>query len=221
MVRVRLPERLHGRVLEAATSDGLTLSGWLRKAILDRLGDASREAAELAALVAEAKRYIATHPNAPENDVISGQLGLLEAVKGRMSVAEQHGRRRALEEIAGGALQPVDGDVLVLSDYRTNEVPVVLERAAPLRRRGFLQVDLATQQAMELLEVASKPRPRAVPAGVIGERAARELFRQAVRWGGAETVFCPTHTVVPTFPDDPSRCYLGCELPADDGPEAA
>ena len=102
-VGMRLDERMYARVLQAAETEQSTVSKWVRKAILD----ARERAAEHsdAALLAEARRYIATHPGKPETDVISNQVRLLEAVSGRLSAAERHGRAQAVAEIVGGALE--------------------------------------------------------------------------------------------------------------------
>ncbi len=93
-VDLRLPERLHARVLEAAEAEGLSLSGFVRRAILDRLSDATREAAERAALLAEARSFLA----APGSDreaasLVSRYVAAIEAQSGGAG-AGRHARRR-------------------------------------------------------------------------------------------------------------------------------
>src|SRR6266536_2344582 len=93
---LRLTERIHGRVLEAAQAEGLSVSGWVRRAVLDRLEDTSREASEREALVLEARKFVAGHRgDGPEVSIVERLAGFLELVDGRISKAEQHGRQRA------------------------------------------------------------------------------------------------------------------------------
>jgi hypothetical protein len=92
IVRVRLPERVHARVLQAAAAEGLTISGWLRRAALDRLGDAAREALERAELLKEARAFLAVAPGdtAVDRDaysLVSRYVQAIEAQAGRLSAA--------------------------------------------------------------------------------------------------------------------------------------
>ncbi len=216
-VALRLTERVHGRVLEAAQREGLSVSGWVRRAILDRLEQAAKDSE--AALLDEARRYVTAHPGAYESDLIDGYIRLLEAVAGRLSAAERHGRARAVAEIVGGALEPLDGEVITLAPYHA-EMPVVLETTPP-RRRGFLRLSLVEERARELLATPAAPGPPS-QAGLFGERATRELFRQAISWGDTRSLFCRWHGVVPSAPNAPDRCYLGCRVETSgDGPEVA
>jgi predicted DNA-binding protein len=215
---LRLTERLHARVLAAAEADGSTVSKWVRKAILDTL-ERSEDTSQ-AALLAEARRYVTAHPDAYESELISGYVKLLEVVGGRLSLAEQHGRARALAEVLGGALEPLDGEVITFSEYQTSDVPTVLETPVPVHKRGFLREALAREHARALLEAPAAPAGPAAHPALLGEEAARELFRQATNWGNVRSVFCPVHAVVPHAPERPDRCYLGCPIATtDDGPE--
>ena len=212
---LRLTERIHGRVLEAAQAEGLSVSGWVRRAILDRLDDSGREAAERAALLAEARRFLAN----PGEDrdaagLVERYVRALETVSGRMSAAEQHGRARALAEIAAGALEPIDGEELTFGEFRPDSPPVALELAGTPRRRGFLKAALAAERARALLQAAPEPAPPPSAAGLLGEARTRELWDQAISWPGWRRVFCGQHGVVPCAPSsDGARCYLGCTIP--------
>jgi hypothetical protein len=223
MVRVRLSEQLHGRVLEAAEADGSTISKWIRKAVLEKLGSAEAAEAERVALLTEVRRFLAAHRDGGyEVSIVERLAGFLELVDGRISRAEARGRQRALAEIAAGTLAPLagDGEVIELANFRLRseaDLPVVLE-AQPPRRRGFLRLRLVEEHARQLLAAAPQPEP--LPrAGLLGEQVARDLLDDARRWPGARMTFCPNHAWVPNWPSDPERCCYGCKLPT--GPEAA
>jgi hypothetical protein len=220
-VDLRLDGRVHARVLQAAQAEGLTVSGWVRRAILDRLGDSSREASERAALLAEARRFLANPGEGREAaSLVSRYVAAIEAAAGRLSLAEQHGRARALVEIANGALEPLDGEELIFPEFRPDGPPVALELAGTPRRRGFLKAALATERARALLQAPPEPSPAPSAAGLLGEARTRELWTEAIGWPGWRRVFCQTHGIVPSAPgSDGSKCYLGCSIPT--GPEAA
>jgi hypothetical protein len=233
MVRVRLDERLHARVVEAAATEARDLSGWIREAIMERLGTASSAEAERVALLKEARAFLAVTPGTSAADreahsLVQRYVQAIEAQAGRLSLAEQRGRARALAEIADGALEPLDGEVVSVGPYGIGderELPTVLETTTP-RRRGYLRAALAVERSRALLQ---RPAPPAAPmspppstTAMLGERAARELFRQAIGWGNAKSVFCPVHAVVPHAPERPDRCCYGCRInPSDNGPEAS
>jgi hypothetical protein len=145
----------------------------------------------------------------------------IETPAGRLSRAELHGRARALAEIADGALEPLDGAELEVVPLDVAAMPVVLETTSP-RRRGYLREELARERARALLQAPAPMSPPPSATAVLGERAARELFRQAIGWGNVKSVFCVTHGVVPNSPERPDRCYLGCRIDAtDNGSEVA
>jgi hypothetical protein len=226
-LHARFEPRLHERVLEAAEAESVTVSKWLRLAALDRLEDATREARERAELVSQARKFLADHRDGGyEVSIVQRLAGFLEEVGGRISKAEQHGRQRALAEVAAGSLEALalDGEVLELADFRLRseaDLPVVLETPQP-RRRGFLRLSLVEQRARELLATAPEPAP--VPsAGLLGPEVASELFTEAARWPGVRKVFCPVHGITPCWPSSGgSRCCYGCRIStADDGPEVA
>jgi hypothetical protein len=225
----RFPERLHARVLEAASTEGVTVSKWLRQAALERLGAAEAVERERVALLSEARRFVAGHRDGGyETSIVERLAGFLELVDGRISKAEQHGRQRALAEIAAGSLEALapdgsDGEVIELAPYQLRDerdLPVVLETPPP-RRRGYLRISLVEQRARELLAAAPAPEP--LPrAGLLGPEVAKDLYDQARTWPGARRVFCPAHGVTPCWPGEPSKCCYGCELPTtSDGPEVA
>jgi hypothetical protein len=223
---VRLTERVHTRVHEAATNQGMSLSSWLRRAVLAHLDDASREASERAALLAEARRFLAGPVGDRQVDrdghrLIERYVAAIEAQAGRLGMAEARGRQRALAEIAQGALEPLDGEELTFGEFRP-DTPVVLELAASPRRRGFLKATLAAERARALLQEAPAVPPAPSAADVLGEARVRELWNQVASWPGRRLAFCPQHGMALTAPGDGDRCYLGCRIPgADDGPEAA
>jgi len=224
-VALRLDERVHARMLQAAEVEGLSVSGWVRRAILDRLDDASREAMQRAELVSQARKFLADHRDGGyEVSIVERLAGFLEEVGGRISKAEQHGRRRALAEVVAGGLQPLDGEVLELAEYRLRseaDLPVILETPPP-RRRGFLRLSLVEQRARELLATAPEPAPVPSAAGLLGEASTRELWNEAVGWPGWRRLYCPVHGVVPSAPSNPDRCYLGCRVSTGgDGPKVA
>jgi hypothetical protein len=188
-VHVRMEPRLHERVVAAAEAEGLTISGWLRRAALDRLDDTGREAAERAALLAEARRFLAVPagPTAADRDaysLVDRYVKAIEAQAGRLSLAEQRGRTRALQEIAQGALEPLDGAELTLAEFRPDGPPVTLELAATPRRRGFLKAALAAERARALLQALPSPEPPPSAAGLLGEQRTRELWTEAIGWPG-------------------------------------
>jgi hypothetical protein len=222
----RFPERLHARILEAVSTEGVTVSKWLRQAALERLEGAQAAESERVALVAEARKFLANHRDGGyELSIVERLAGFLELVDGRISRAEQHGRARALAEVAEGALEPVDGEVVSLGPYGVGDerdLPAVLETAVPTRKRGFLRQALARERAHALLQAPPEPGPRPSSAGLLGEQCVRELWSEAVSWPGRRRAFCVVHGVVPTRPGDPDRCYLGCRLDtSDDGPGVA
>jgi len=219
-VDLRLDQRVHGRVLQAAQAEGLSVSGWVRRAILDRLGDATREASERAALLAEARRFLADPGEGRDAaGLVSRYVRALETVSGRMSAAEAHGRQRALLEIARGALEPLDGEELTYGEFRPGPPPA-LELAGTPRRRGFLREQLARERARALLAAPPVIPPAPSAAGLLGEQRTRELWSEAISWPGWRRIFCSVHGVVPCAPSsDGARCYLGCSIPA--RPEAA
>jgi hypothetical protein len=224
---VRADQRLFERVLQAAEAEGLTISGFVRRAILDRLEDSGREAAERAALLAQARKFLAAHRDGGyEVSIVERLAGFLEEVGGRISKAEQHGRRRALAEVAAGSLEALapDGEVLELADFRLRseaDLPVILETPPP-RRRGFLRLSLVEERARELLATVPEPAPVPSAAGLLGEASTRELWNEAVGWPGWRRLYCPVHGVVPSAPSNPDRCYLGCRVSTGgDGPKVA
>lgn len=211
---VRLPERLRERVDQAAAADGLSVSQWVRKAILEKLGDEDAEARERAELLAEARAFLAIPPGNSTVDrdgyaLISKYVAALESSAGRLSLAEQRGRARALAEIAAGALEPLDGEVLTFPAFSPGDPPPALEVTSP-RRRGFLKAALAAERARTLLQAPPPPSPPPSAAGLLGEQRTRELWNQAISWPGWQRLFCAQHGIVPSSPDDPGRCYLGC-----------
>ncbi len=109
-VHLRLDERLHGRALQAAESEGSTLSEFVRAAILAKLGAVRQEVAERAALLAEARAFLAD-PDADRDaaGLVERYCRAVEAQAGRISLAEAHGRATALAEVCSGALEPLDG----------------------------------------------------------------------------------------------------------------
>lgn len=216
----RFPERLATRVLEAASSEGVTVSKWLRQAALERLGAVSSAETERMALLAEARRFVAANRGGDGVSVVERLAGFLELVDGRISRAEQHGRQRALAEIADGALEPVDGEVIALANFGTTEVPAILETPVPVRKRGWLRVALAEERARALLQAPPEASPVPSAAGLLGEARTRELWTEAIGWPGWRRVFCSVHGIVPCAPgSDGARCYLGCTIPS--RPEAA
>lgn len=221
----RFPERLATRVLEAASSEGVTVSKWLRQAALERLGAVSSAETERTALLAEARKFLALPPgdNAVDRDVyklVERYVAAIESTAGRLSLAEEHGRARALIEIANGALEPIDGTEVTFGEFRPDAPLVVLETTTP-RRRGFLRETLARERARALLQAPPLPSPAPSAAGLLGEERTKELWLQATRgalrpaWG-----FCRQHGMVPLAEtmDGRRQCYLGCSL---DGPEVA
>src|SRR6266508_3136962 len=137
----------------------------------------------------------------------------VEAQLGRLSAFEARGRARALAEIAGGALEPLDGQELTFAEFRPDGPPVALELAATPRRRGFLRAALAAERARALLEAAPEPSPLPSAAGLLGEARTKELFNEALGWPGMRPVFCASHGMTPCAPSsDGARCYLGCSL---------
>ena len=219
-LHARFEPRLYERVLQAAADEGLSVSGWLRRAALDRLEDTSREAAERAALLAEARKFLAIPPGGSAADreahhLVSAYVAAVEATAGRLSLAEQRGRARALQEIAGGALEPLDGQELTFPEFQPDGPPVALELAATPRQRGYLKASLAAERARALLAAPPPPGPPPSAAGLLGEARTKELFREAAGWPAMRWIFCPSHGVTPCAPgSDGSHCYLGCTIPA-------
>jgi hypothetical protein len=220
----RFPERLHARVLEAAEALGLTLSQFLRMAVEEKLGTVDRLEVERAALLKEARAFLAVTPGTSAVDreahsLVERYVAAIEAQSGRLSLFEQRGRERALIEIANGALEPLDGQELAFPEYRPDGPPVVLETTEQ-RRRGFLKAALAAERARALLQApAPAPPPPSAP-GLLGEARTRELFDEALRWPRMRPTYCPTHGITPCAPDsDGRRCYLGCTIPT--SPEVA
>jgi hypothetical protein len=158
--------------------------------------------------------------------LIARYVKALESSAGRLSLAEQHGRTRALREIAAGAFEATDGEVVELRPYGItdeSELPTVLDTTTP-RRRGFLRASLAAERAHALLQAPPPPAaPLATAAGLLGERRTRDLFDEAIRWPGVRSVYCAQHGVTPCAPgSEGERCYLGCTIPTTgSGPEVA
>ena len=226
-LHARFEPRLYERVLQAAGAEGLSVSGWLRRAALDRLSDTSREASERAALLAEARKFlvggVVARPSAADQDaysLVERYVAAIESSAGRLSLFEQRGRARALIEIANGALEPLDGQELTFPAFRPDGPPVALELAATPRQRGYLKASLAAERARALLEAPPAIGLAPSAAGLLGEQRCRELFDEALGWPGMRPVFCASHGMTPCAPgSDGTRCYLGCTVPA--GPEVA
>src|SRR6266511_4081603 len=213
-VHARFEPRLYERVLQAAAAQGVTVSGFVREAVEAKLDDASRLASERAKLLAEARSFLQDPDGGREaHHLVSCYVAAVEAQAGRLSAFEARGRARALAEIAGGALEPLDGQELTFAEFRPDGPPVALELAATPRRRGFLRAALAAERARALLEAAPEPSPLPSAAGLLGEARTKELFNEALGWPGMRPVFCASHGMTPCAPSsDGARCYLGCSL---------
>lgn len=219
-LHARFEPRLYERVMAAVRAEGSSLSEFLRAAVEAKLGAVEREAAERAALLAEARSFLADPGEDREAaSLVSRYVAAVEAQVGRLSLAEQRGRQRAVAEIAGGALKPLDGAELEVVASEQAAWPVVLETTTP-RRRGFLKAALAAERARALLQAAPPVPPPPSAAGLLGEARTRQLWGEAVSWPGWRRVFCSQHGIVPSAPSsDGARCYLGCTLPS--APEVA
>jgi hypothetical protein len=64
----RFEPKLYERVVAAAEAEGLSLSAFLRETVSEHLGTVEREAAERAALLAEARRFLAAPAGAAAAD---------------------------------------------------------------------------------------------------------------------------------------------------------
>jgi hypothetical protein len=223
-LHARFEPKLYERVLRAADAEHVSLSAFLRMAVEEKLGTVERLEAERAALLAEGRAFLA-NPGTTDVDLqvaslVERYVKAIESNAGRLSLAEQRGRARALQEIAAGALEPLDGAELTFPEFHPDAPLVGLETTAP-RRRGYLREQLARERARGLLQVPAPMPPPPSATAMLGEGAARELFRQAIGWGNVKSVYCGTHGIVPNSPERPDRCYLGCRIDAsDNGPEA-
>jgi hypothetical protein len=223
-LHARFEPKLYERVLGAAEAEGVSLSAFLRMAVLEKLGTVDRLEAERAALLAEARAFLAVTPGTSAVDreahgLVERYVAAIEAQAGRLSLFEQRGRARALQEIADGALQPLDGQELTFPEYRPDGPPVVLETTSP-GRRGFLREELARARSRALLQAPPTSAPPPSAPGLLGEARTHELFNEALGWFGWRPVFCVQHGMVPCAPgSEGARCYLSCTITT--GPEMA
>jgi hypothetical protein len=120
-LHARFDPGLHERVLQAAETEGLSLSALLREAVEAKLGAIEQKAKERATLLAEARKFLTETPRgAGDRDaahLVERYVKALETAAGRICEAEQRGRGRALQEIALGALEPLDGEELALGEF--------------------------------------------------------------------------------------------------------